>query len=822
MDSILTDLRYALRSLYGNRGLAAVALLTIALGIGANSAIFSVVRAVLLRPLPYQHPEELVVVWSNLVARDLPKFPLSPPDLRDFQEQLTRFDDFAGVATFTQTLTGADGPAEQIQVGGITWNFFRVLGVSPARGRDFLPEDGAPLTQDVDPTTLPPTAVVLSHELWQRRFGGDPDIVGQTLEVNQNPVQVAGVLPAGFRIYFGPGAGLAEEVDLWTVLRIDVDAWAARRNVIWRVVGRMSKGTTVAQAQAEMDALAARFREDDNLRETAQMRLDVVPMIEDLTAGIRPVVLALLGAVVFVLLIACANVSNLLLVRAVAREREFAIRSAMGGPRSRLLRQLLLESGVLAAGGGLLGLGVAVGGIRLLLALRPANLPRMDTVGIDPWVLGFTTAATLASALIFGIVPALEASRPRVADALRDRGLSSVLGRQRLFRNGLVVGEVALSVMLLIGAGLMIRSFVALHRVDPGYDTADLLTFQLSLPGNRYSNAEREVFQRTLKERLTALPGAVSFTGVFPLPLVETLFSGRYGPEAALTDESLYGQATYRVVLPGYFETMGTRIVEGRVFTEAEHADSSLVVVIDDKLARILWPGESAVGKRMLVRATTLDPQFVEVIGVVGHERSQTLAADGQETVYLTDRYAGGPRALHYVLRTSTDPTALMGPVRRVVEEMDPQLPVADMRTMEARVQQAMTGTRFALVLIGVFGLIALVLASIGIYGVLAYSVRHRTAEIGVRMALGAQAQSILGLVVRQGLGLTAVGLGAGLLAGFWATRLMTSMLVDVAPTDLPTFGAMAGVFVLVAAVACWIPARRATRVDPMTALRSE
>lgn len=822
MNTVVSELRLTLRTLRKHAGFSAVAVLTIALGIGANSAIFSVVRAVLLRPLPYDQPDRLVVVWSNLVNRDRPKFPLSPPDVRDLQEQTRLFDDFAGVATFEQTLTGGDGDPERIVVAGVTPNFLDLLGVRPVIGRGFEPADAAPIASGTDPSAIPPAAVLLSHELWQRRMGGDRAAVGRTIELNDNTVVVVGVLPPGLALHFGPGSGLAPRVDVWATPQIDIGAWPARRNVIWRVVGRMAPGVTVAQAQAELDGIAARWREAESIRETAGMRLDVFPMLDDLTAPVRPVMLALLGAVGFVLLIACANVSNLMLVRAAAREREFAIRAALGGNRARLVRQLLLESGALAAMGGLLGLLLALGGIQLLLALRPANLPRLDSVGIDAPVLGFTAAATALAALLFGLVPALQASRPRLADSLQDRGRSATLTRQRLFRHGLVVVEVALSVVLLIGAGLMVRSFAALQRVEPGYDPEGLLTFSVSLPGSRYPDPAKEIFYRRLRDQLGALPGVASVSAAFSLPLVESLFSGRYGTEEALADESRYGQADYRAVLPDYFQTMRTRLLAGRPLTEADAADSATVVVVDDKLARILWPGESAVGKRMLVRATSLEPQWVDVVGVVEHQRAHSLAVDGPETVYMTNRYLGTLGALHWIVRGGADPAALAPQIRAVVRGLDPALPVSDVRTMEDRVREAMTGTRFATALIAIFGVIALALASVGIYGVLSYAVRQRTAEIGVRMAFGAEAGNILRLVVGQGMTLTGIGLAGGVVAGFWATRLMRGMLVGVAPTDVPTFAAMSLVFLLTAAAACYIPARRAALVDPVAALREE
>jgi putative ABC transport system permease protein len=482
----------------------------------------------------------------------------------------------------------------------------------------------------------------------------------------------------------------------------------------------------------------------------------------------------------------------------------------------------MVESGVISAAGGALGLLLAFGGIKLLVALRPANLPRLDTVGIDGSVLGFTAIAAVLSAFLFGLIPAFQASQPKISQVLKDRGRSAMHKGHRVFRNTLVVAQVALSVMLLIGAGLMIRSFRAQQRVELGYQPAGVLTFNLQLPGNRYPPPQRQEFFRTFTDRLRALPGVTHVSAATPIPLLDTQSTGRYGPPEALGDETRYGQADYRFVFPGYFETMGTRLLEGRLFDEADFRDSAQVVLIDRKLASILWPGRSAVGERMLIRANTLESEFVQVIGVVEHQRSHGVAAEGPETVYLTSTYVGTPANNFWIVRSSLDPLSLIPQVRTVLAEMDQQLPISDVRTMTDRVDEAMTGARFALVLIGVFGGVALILAAVGIYGVLSYTVRQRTAEFGVRMALGADASSILRLVVRQGLTLTGIGLAVGLLAGFWATRLMGNLLVGVSPNDPVTYLTMTVLFVLAAVGASYAPARRATLVDPVVALREE
>jgi putative ABC transport system permease protein len=482
----------------------------------------------------------------------------------------------------------------------------------------------------------------------------------------------------------------------------------------------------------------------------------------------------------------------------------------------------MVESGVIAAAGGALGLLLAFGGIKLLVALRPANLPRLDTVGIDGSVLGFTAIAAVLSAFLFGLIPAFQASQPKISQVLKDRGRSAVHKGHRVFRNTLVVAQVALSVVLLIGAGLMIRSFRAQQNVALGYQPDGVLTFNLQLPGNRYPAPQRQEFFRSFTDRLGAVPGVTHVSAATPIPLIDAQFTGRYGPPEALGDETRYGQADYRTVLPAYFETMGTRLIEGRVFNDADFRDSAQVVDIDRKLASILWPGRSAVGERMLIRANTLESEFVQVIGVVEHQRSHGVAAEGPETVYLTSTYVGTPANNFWIIRSSLDPVSLIPQVRAALGEMDQQLPISDVRTMADRVDEAMTGARFALVLIGVFGGVALILAAVGIYGVLSYTVRQRTAEFGVRMALGADSSSIRRLVVRQGLALTGMGIAAGLLAGFWVTRLMGNLLVGVSPNDPTTYLTMTALFVVAAVGASYAPARRATLVDPVVALRDE
>ena len=824
MEGWIKDGRYAWRTLRRDPGFTLVAALTLALGIGASTAIFSVVRTVLLAPLPYEDPQELALIWSEMRNRDVLHFVSSPPDFMDLREQADLFEEIGAVFSFQQPLTDPGTDPAQVGVGMVTDNFFDLLGVSPVLGRDFEPEDAIPNEAGVQPGQpgALPIITILSHGLWEQRYGADPAVIGRVVSLGGAPAEVVGVMPEGFELLLPATATSAsQDVDIWAAARIDYPS-APRNNVFLLPLGRLRDGVTPEQAQAQVDRIAARFRESDPIKASADYNLRVEPLHRDLTAGVRPILLALLGTVFFVLLIACANVANLLLVRASRRDRELAVRAALGGTRRRLIRQMLLESVMLAGLGALGGVVLANFGIRLLPLLQPGDLPRVGEVGIDGTVLAVTALAALSAALVFGLVPALQSSGTALGDSLKDRGTASPSPTRRFLQNGVVVAEVALSVVLLIGAGLMVRSFNELNRVEPGYATDDVLTFSLALPPGQYPDAEeREVLMDRLQEGIEAIPGVLRASSAFPLPLSGTAFNGRFGPEEAIADPEAFGQADYRSVRLGFFEAMGTRLLEGRVLNEADHAEGAARVVVDQVLADRLWPGESAVGRTFLVRAITPEPVPVEVVGVVEHQRSQDLARVGMPTVFFTDRYMG-TFAGSWAVRTGVDPSSLVPRIRDVVAEVDPDLPMADVQTMGAYVDEAMAPTRFALTLIGIFGLMALVLASVGLYGVLSYVVRQRTAEIGVRMAFGAEGGSITRLVVGQGLGLTVIGVAAGVGAAFGLTGFLESLMVGISPTDPITFGGISLLFVAVAAVACYVPARRAARLDPVSALRED
>ena len=831
MHPVLSDLTYAVRTFWKKPAFALTAIATLALGIGSTTAIFSVVNAVLLKPLPYSEPDRLVHVWHDLRNRNVTRFPWAPADFHDLRTQGTMFKEVAALTTGRQVIVGEGGrEAEQIRRGNATPNLFRLLGARIVHGSDFTDADGtppppnppagAPGAEPAANTPPPPQRAILSHEFWERRFGADTAVVGTVVALGTQRIEVVGVLEPGFEVLFPPGVNIERTPDVWTPMRVDFAA-GSRVNVAQRVIGRLRDGVTIEQAQEEVNSIAADLRQRFPIKQTAGFHLRLEPMHQDLVADVRPVILTLMGAVCFVMLIACANVANLLLVRAAARERELAVRAALGGSRLRLIRQLLVESLLLAGVAAAAGVLLARFGIDVLIALGPENLPRLDRVTIDPTVIVFTAAASLSSAVVFGLVPALRASRPDVMDLLRRAGRTTNLASGHWLRSGVVVLEVALAFVLLVGSGLMIRSFIALQRVQPGYDPNGVLTFLI--PNLPIPDAQaRQAFVRDLSAKLSALPGVTGVTAATPLPLDPRDSLVRYGTEEALVDQTKFGQATAHLVQPGYFEVMRTRVIEGRTFTEADNRPGIRDIVIDRVLAGRLFPGRSAIGQTVLARVATPEPDRFKVIGVVEHQRHGSLARDGREALFMADGSVGFGAANRWAVRTSGDPMALAGSVRDAVAAVNPRVGILDVQPMLAFVARAQAQTRFALVLIGVFAGIALILAAVGLYSVLSTTVRQRRAEIGVRMAFGAEHGRIFRMMVTQGLKLSAAGLACGVAAALILTGVIQSMLVGVEPTDPATFGAMTVGFLLIAAVACGLPAFRAARLDPMVALRDE
>jgi putative ABC transport system permease protein len=825
---IFAELRQAARSLSNRPGFTLTAIATIALGIGATTATFSVVNAVLLRPLPYLHADRLVIVWGDMRARNVRDFPFPPGDFYDLRHNNKSFDDVGAVVTGRQAIGGAGSEPEQIRTAGVTPNFFRLLGARVMLGRDFTDADAQPAPQPPNaqqdafqpPPPQVPAISILSHSLWLRRFGGDRSVLGRTIDLGNGRAEIVGVLAPGFEVLFPPGTNVERLPDLYSAMRLDYRN-ASRNNVFLRVVARLKEGVSLEQAQVDADGIAADLRQRFPIKKTAGLHLRLEPMHKDVVKDVRPSILALMGSVLFLLLIACSNVANLLLVRASSRIRELAVRSALGGSRWRLIRQMLAESLLLAAAGAVAGVLIASSGVQALITLGPEGLPRMDGVSIDKTVLAFAALITLLSTALFGIVPAVRASSPDLMEALRAGGRAAALGSGRRLRNAVVVTEVALSFALLIGSGLMLRSLVALQRVDPGFDAQGLLTF--SIAGVQLQRPEqRAAFVRQVRQKLSALPGVESVTAATPLPLDGAVFNGRWGTEEAAADPSKFQQATANIVLPGYFETMRTALREGRTFTEADNVPEPRRMIIDELMAKKAFPGQSAVGKRILTRLRTEQPELFEVIGVVAHQRAASLATEGREAFFVPDGYFGHAAIGRWAVRASGELASLVSPIRSEIRAIDPKCVVAEVLPMTAYVTRAQATTRFTLVLIGVFAAAAALLAAVGLYGVLAAAVQQRTAEIGVRMAMGAEPSGIFRMMVGDGLRLSVAGLVLGCVAAIAFGYTLRNILVGVEPVDPPTYAVMAAVFLLFSAIASWLPARRAAGLDPTTALREE
>ena len=830
---MLNDFFFAFRTLRKSPIFTITVVVTLALAIGASTAIFSVTNGVLLRKLPYKDPERLVLAANDLQKRNVKDFPFSNVDFLDLRNGAkNNFEDFAAFNTGRVTLPGLDGTPERVRIAAVSTNFFQMMGGSIVLGRDFQESDGTPQPAppaapagNNPPANAPPplpTMAILSHEYFQQRFGGDQSLIGKPLPVSAAfgpPPTIVGVLAPGFELLLPPQSNVEQFPSVWVAARIPYDV-ANRNNVQWRVIGRLKPGVAFGQAQAEAEMISQKIRQENTIANTAGQYFRLVPMKQHLVDEVRPTILALMGAVIFLLLIACANVANLMLVRAASRERELAVRAALGAGWWQLVRQTLAEAIVIAALGTAIGVGLAYLGIRQLLWIAPENLPRLNAIGIDLQVLAFSVLAGLLSAVLFGVIPALRTAKPNLMETLRAAGRSGALGAAGL-RNAVVVVEVALAFVLLIGSGLMFRTFVNIQRVNLGFDPRGLLTFQL-LGNIGATPQERDNFKRQLREQLGAIPGVKSVTASFPLPLAGGFSPVRWGKEDALSDPSKFQAADLQVVLPGYFEAMGTRLLAGRTFTPEDSSPDRNLLIVDQALAAKAFPNESAVGKRILFRVRTPEAQWGEIVGVVDHQRNTSLLEPGREQLYVTDGYVNHGAASWWALRTDNDPAALAASVREIVRGVGKETFINEMQPMDSLVTAAQAQTRFSLLLIGVFSTIAALLAGVGLYGVLATSVRQRTAEIGVRMALGAAPSRIFRLMVGKGLYLSAIGIGIGLLAAFGLTRVLASMLVEVKPTDPVTFISVAVLFLIIAFLASWLPARRASGLDPTTALRNE
>jgi len=802
MDTLLRDIRYGIRGLLKRPGFTLIALIALSLGIGANTAIFSLVNAVLVQPLPFKDPDQLVWVWGN-IRQGGSRASVSPLDYLDYRQQNRTFEHFAASFSFPNhaILTG-NGEPERLVAAAVTGNYFQALGVDPAFGRGFV-LDNEKLAND--------HVTVLSYGLWQRRFGGDAEIVGKSVLLNGESYAVLGVMPKDFNF--------PRSSELW--IPIAFDRWAGmkqRKAHFLRPVGRLKSGVTIAQAQTDTDSVARQLEQTYPESNTG-WNLRLVSLRDQLIGNTKPTLLILLGAVGFVLLIACANVANLLLVRAAARQKEIALRTALGASRVRILRQMITESVLLALAGGALGTILATWSIKVLVLFSGDSLPPTAQVTIDGTVLGFTLLVSLITGVLFGLAPAFRTMKLNLCDSLKEGGRSVGEGMQRnITRSALVVVESAVAVVLLVGAGLLIRSLIQLQNVRPGFDANNVLTMSVDLPDEKYSSPEKcDQFFQQLQTRVGALAGVENVGMISELPLGGSLNDMPYTVEGRPVTSPTDGyDDDFRRVNPQYFNAMRIPLLRGRNFTEQDVANGTRVVLISELLARQVFPNEEPIGHR-LVMAMGGEP--FEIIGVVGDIRHHGLEIQPSPAMYLP---RSGGSSTNLVIRAHGDPTNLAAAVRREVKAIDPDQPIAAVKTMDEWLSTATAGPRYRTLLLALFALVAAILASTGIYGVMSYSVNQRTREIGVRMALGARRLDVLKLVIRQGMILVILGVAIGLGGAVALTRVMSTLLFQVTPKDPLTFTVVGLFLTLVALVACYIPARRATKVDPLVALRYE
>ena len=804
MESFLVDLRSGWRSLRKARGLTATVVATLAIGIGANTAIFSTLRAMLLEPLPYHEAGRLSFIWLDKRAMGYPRMPLSGPDFRDVQRATRSFSAMAGIwASGTVALTG-DAEPEQLRSAWVTTNFFEVLGATAAIGRTFQAADGA---------SGAPPVILLGWDLFERRFGGDRSIVGRQILVNDEPTLVIGVMPKAFRLLLPADASVPDRLQAWQPFWHDFDG-GFREAQFLRVVARLRPGVTIDQARAEVDAITNRLQAQDGISRA----FTAVALQDDGVRDIRGPLVALFVGVGLLLMIACVNVASLLVARAAARARETALRLALGASRGRLVRQWFVEGLLLTAFGAAAGVLAGHVGLRALVAAAPESLSRLGASRIDGAVIAFAVVTSLVWGVLFSLAPAIELLKVRAARSLQPQWRSLATPIRQRMRTVLVTVQVALSLVLLVGAGLLVRAFVEVQKVDPGFRADRRLTFRVALPASRYANSQTAVaLSDDLRFRFAAMPGVTSVGAISHLPYDELPnWALAYAREPGST-KSVEARADTRSVSTGLFETMGVQLVEGRFFTDAERAP---VVVIDDQLARQLWPNEKAVGQSLLVGQAAADRR-VTVVGVIRHLRQRSLVADLTPQIFLPYRlWQRNPMA--YVIETSGDPSALVAHVKSAVTAADSKLPIYDVRPMRTYLDAALSVRRFVMLLAAVFAATALVLTSIGVYGLLAYAVAMRRQEFGVRRALGADTTQVVSQIVREGLGFAIVGCTAGLAMAAVLARLLEAQLYGVRPGDPLTYGVSLVLILGAAAIASWIPGRRAVAVRPMEALRNE
>ncbi|HEV8146389.1 MAG TPA: ABC transporter permease [Bryobacteraceae bacterium] len=816
MASFLQDLRFALRSLRKSPGFTAIAALTLALGIGANAALFTVVNAVLLRPLPYRDPARIVNIWNDYGDQGQSLPAVSPPDFLDYRERARLFEGFAAAQGFTTSLTG-DGEPEQVRAAAVTANFFPLLGVPVERGRHFQAGEDVPNG---------PAVMVLSYRLWQRRYGADPNILGHVVRMQGAPFTVVGVMPERFELLLPAEAFQIDDADLWVTQRGD-PRQVPRNLTTLSVIARIKPGVTIAQAQQEMDGIAAQLRSEHLVHRTSGLRIRAVPYQHDVVKGAEPAMLALFGAVGLLLLIACANVANLLLARSEGMSRETSIRVALGATFGRLVRQSLTQSLLLALLGGVGGILLAEGSLDLLRLLRPAGLPRLHEIQLDLASFLFTLGACVLTALLFGLLPALQGSREGTGERLKSVRLSGTLDRRRS-QNLLIAGEIGLSVVLLVAAGLLYRSFAALGQVSPGFRAESALTFEVSPTNQRFPNSAGAVrFFETFEQQLATLPGVEKVGSISKLPLTGSGAQTPYAWDADTAAKWESISADWRWVTPGWLDAIGGRLAAGRWFTPQDDPAHPPVIVVDEVLARRAFPGRSAVGLRLLTMAIGQYPRdsdgrmWAEIVGVVAHIRSHDLRRDVREQVYMPAAQIGN-RRMAIVVRTSVAPERLTAPVQQVLRSIDPDVPLAKVSTLESLLGSARAQARFTLLVASLFGMLAVVLVVVGLYGVVSYAAAQRRQEMGIRMALGAQPAQIRWMVLERGLRLGAWGLLAGLAAAMIVTRLGAGFLYGVQSTDPPTYLAVALLVLGVSLAAAYVPARRAMREDPVSALRND
>ncbi|HEU0173135.1 MAG TPA: ABC transporter permease [Blastocatellia bacterium] len=812
MQTLWQDLRYGFRTLMRKPGFTVVAIIALALGIGANTAIFSVINSVLLRPLAYQEPERLVVINHDYPKISL-KASVSAIGYTHYRDNAKSFESVTATTGGSFNLTGGGDP-EQVNGAMVTHNFFSALGARPALGRLFLPEEDQPGKNKV---------VVFSNGFWQRRFGGDPGVVNKTVTLNDESYTVVGVMPPSFQF----GREIGRIVDLWTPIAFTPQQLSYNNltNEFLFVFARLKPGVTIGQAQAEMDAIAANLRRQylPWAGSRSEWGLTMQSFNELVVGEIRLALWILMGIVGLVLLIACANVANLLLARAADRQKEMAIRTALGAGRWRVIRQLLTESALLAVIGGALGLLLAWLGINALLKVNQVQIPRANEIGLDWRVLAFTLGVSLLTGVAFGLVPALQASKADLHETLKEGGRTGSSGARAWVRNSLVVAEMALALVVLVSAGLLIRSFWRVQQVSPGFAPQNVLAMSLALPATKYREpAQRANFYKEALQRIRALPGVQSAGATSILPLSGNNSSGSFQIEGRVTPQGQSSPHGDRwAVTTDYFSTMKIPIFRGRFFDDHDTMESQPVAIIDDAMARKYWPDEDPVGKRITFQGGPNNPIWREIVGIVGHVKHSGLEGESRVQYYIPHSQTQNA-FMTLVLRTSNDPASLAGAARGAIRGLDKDLPVFRVKTMEQFVSDSMAQRRFAMTLIGVFAAVAMALASVGLYGVLSYSITQRSHEIGIRMALGARAADVLRLVVGQGMLLALAGVALGGVAAFLLTRLMANLLFGVTASDPLTFATIALLLTMVALVACLAPALRATRVDPIVALRYE